>query len=64
MDIAVFCGSFEIFLNYQQHKVGIYDNHIFPFVCLSSSYFFPFVSFVTIIIVTHTFGEKMLNIMY
>ena len=37
----------KFFINYGQHKVGISDNH-----------FIPFVSFVTIIVVTHKFGAK------
>ena len=36
----------EFFLNYRQHKIGI-----------SASYFFPFISFVKFIVVTHKFGE-------
>ena len=38
---------FEFFPNYQQHKVGISGNH-----------FFPFVSFVSFILVTHNFVGK------
>ena len=39
--------TFEFSLNYQQYRVGISMNH-----------FFPFVSFVTFVIVTHKFGGK------
>ena len=37
----------EFFLNYQQHKIGI-----------SAKYFFPFISFVIFIVITHRFGGK------
>ena len=35
-------GYFSFFLNYQQHEVGVFAN-----------YFFPFISFVKFVVVTH-----------